>query len=82
MLAKGWTTRDVADVLGSSEAIITRHYAQWTDRRQERIWSLAQDVWNVSFLSGSKIKSVTVDSEMLNLVDGMGLEDDPGTEKQ
>ncbi|MBV9675168.1 MAG: site-specific integrase [Acidobacteriaceae bacterium] len=29
LLAKGWTTRDVADVLGSSEAII-RHYAQWT----------------------------------------------------
>ncbi len=25
LLAKGWTTRDVADVLGSSEAIITRH---------------------------------------------------------
>jgi len=81
LLAKGWTTRDVADVLGSSEAII-RHYAQWTDGRQERIWSLAQDVWNVSLLSGSKKKSATVDSKVLNLVDGMGLEDDPGTENQ
>ncbi|MFL6464065.1 MAG: tyrosine-type recombinase/integrase, partial [Bryobacteraceae bacterium] len=37
LLAKGWNTRDVADVLGSSETIITRHYAHWTDGRQERI---------------------------------------------
>ena len=47
---------------------------QWTDGRQERISSLAQDVWNVSLLSGSKKKSATVDSEALSLVDGMGLE--------
>lgn len=49
LLEKGWTTEDVAIVLGSTPEIIRRHYAQWTIQRQERISSLAQDVWNVRF---------------------------------
>ena len=74
LLEKGWTTEDVADVLGSTPAIIRKHYAQWTVKRQERIISLAQDVWDVGFLSDSKKISVSVDSEEDNLVDGMGFE--------
>jgi integrase len=54
LLEKGWTTEDVANVLGSTPEIIRKHYAQWTVQRQERISSLAQDVWDVGFLSDSK----------------------------
>lgn len=74
LLEKGWTTEDVAIVLGSTPEIIRRHYAQWTIQRQERISSLAQDVWNVRFLSGSKKLAVTADSKEDTLVDGMGFE--------
>jgi integrase len=74
LLEKGWTTEDVADVLGSTPEIIRKHYAQWTVKRQERILSLAHDVWDVRFLSDSKKLSVTVDSEEDHLVDGMGFE--------
>lgn len=72
LLEKGWTTEDVALVLGSTPDIIRRHYAQWTIQRQERISSLAQDVWDVRFLSGSKKLAVTTDSKQDTLVDGMG----------
>jgi hypothetical protein len=74
LLEKGWTTEDVAIILGSTPNIIQRHYAQWTIQRQERISSLAQDVWNVGFLSGSKKLAVTLDSKRDILVDGMGFE--------
>ena len=74
LLEKGWTTEDVADVLGSTPEIIRKHYAQWTESRQERIWSLAQDVWNVRFLSDSKNSSVSADFKDDILVDGMGFE--------
>ena len=74
LLEKGWTTEDVANVLGSTPEIIRKHYAQWTVQRQERILSLAQDVWDVRFLSNSKKLAVTADSDEDILVDGMGLE--------
>jgi integrase len=74
LLEKGWTTEDVALVLGSTPDIIRRHYAQWTIQRQERISSLAQDVWDVRFLSGSKKLAVSDGSKRDNLVDGMGFE--------
>ncbi len=74
LLEKGWTTEDVAIVLGSTPEIIRRHYAQWTIQRQERISSLAQDVWNVRFLSGSKKLAVSIEFKRDNLVDGMGFE--------
>ncbi len=54
LLEKGWTTEDVAIVLGSTPTIIHKHYAQWSIQRQERIASLVQDVWSVRFLSGSQ----------------------------
>jgi hypothetical protein len=74
LLEKGWTTEDVSDVLGSTPEIIQKHYAQWTVQRQERILSLAQDVWSGKFLASSKKVAVTVESEGDNLVDGMGFE--------
>lgn len=74
LLEKGWTTEDVSDVLGSTPEIIRKHYAQWTAQRQERILSLAQDVWDVGFLSDSKKPAVAVDSKEDSLVDGMGFE--------
>lgn len=74
LLEKGRTTEDVAIVLGSTPNIILRHYAQWTTQRQERISSLAQDVWSGKFLASSRKLAVTVDSERDNLVDGMGFE--------
>lgn len=61
LLEKGWTTEDVAIVLGSTPDIIRRHYPQWTTERQERIWSLAQDVWSGKFLATSKKFAVSVD---------------------
>ena len=37
MLAKGKHTKDAADILGISEAVVSRHYAKWSQGRQERI---------------------------------------------
>ena len=82
LLEKGWTTEDVSDVLGSTPEIIRKHYAQWTAQRQERILSLAQDVWDVGFLSDSKKLAVTTDSKADNLVDGMGFEYVTSTQNQ
>ncbi len=55
---------------------------QWTIQGQERISSLAQDVWNVGFLSGSKTLAVTVHSNKDILVEGMGFECMSSTEDQ
>ena len=74
LLEKGWTTEDVSDVLGSTPEIIRKHYAQWTVQPQGRISSLAQDVWDVGFLSDSKKVPASVDSKENTLVDGMGFE--------
>jgi hypothetical protein len=74
LLEKGWTTEDVSDVLGSTPEIIRKHYAQWTVQRQERILRLAQDVWDVRFLSGSKKTAGNTESKEDILVDGMGFE--------
>jgi hypothetical protein len=71
---------DAAPEFQQAERLFT--YAQWTVQRQERILSLAQDVWDVRFLSNSKKLSVTADSEEDNLVDGMGFECMSSTEDQ
>ena len=44
LLERGWSFEDVATILGSSPAIIRKHYAQWSVKRQERITSLLQSV--------------------------------------
>jgi integrase len=54
LLEKGWTTEDVSNVLGSTPEIIRKHYAQWTVQWQERILSLAQDVWSGKFSQARK----------------------------
>jgi len=40
LLARGGTEQDVADVLGISPAIVRKHYAKWSQARQERITAL------------------------------------------
>ncbi len=57
----------------------TRHHptalrAMDNSSGQERISSLAQDVWSGKFLASSKKLPVTVDSKEDTLVDGMGFE--------
>jgi integrase len=74
LLEKGWTTEDVAIVLGSTPNIIHKHYAQWSTQRQERITSLVQDVWSVRFLSGTQKSFVSDEIKRDILVDGMGFE--------
>jgi len=44
LLDRGWSFEDAAIILGSSPAIIRKHYAQWSVKRQERITSLLQTV--------------------------------------
>ena len=44
ILVKGGTLQDVADVLGVSPEIARRHYAKWTQARQDRIDNLMQMV--------------------------------------
>ncbi len=44
ILVKGGTLQDVADVLGISPEIARRHYAKWTQARQDRITNLMQMV--------------------------------------
>jgi hypothetical protein len=49
LLEQGWTTEDVADVLGSSPNIIRKHYAQWTTKRQQRVSEVARALWMTGF---------------------------------
>ncbi len=52
ILVKGGTEQDVADVLGISPAIVRKHYAKWTQARQERITALMQRVHGASLPAG------------------------------
>ena len=44
ILAKGGTIQDVADVLGISAHVAARHYAKWSQARDERIMRLMERV--------------------------------------
>ncbi len=44
ILVKGGTEQDVADILGISPAIVRKHYAKWTQARQQRITDLMRSV--------------------------------------
>lgn len=44
ILAKGGTEQDVADILGISPAIVRKHYAKWSQARQQRITNLMKAV--------------------------------------
>jgi hypothetical protein len=37
LLARGYTETDVADILGISPIVVRKHYAKWSQSRQERI---------------------------------------------
>jgi site-specific recombinase XerD len=74
LLAAGATYEDVGDILGSSTAIIRKHYAQWSSGRQERISSLLQTVFSATYLRQAEKESVSADFKELELVDGMGFE--------
>jgi site-specific recombinase XerD len=74
LLEKGRSIDDVAIILGSSPTIIRKHYAQWTIQRQERISSLAHDVWDDTILSGTENDLTSTEDKGFSLVDGMGFE--------
>lgn len=44
LLTEGATEQDVADILGISPAIVRKHYAQWTEARQQRVVDLLRRV--------------------------------------
>jgi len=46
ILERGGSIEDAADVLGNSPAIVRKHYAKWSVRRQERITNLMQAVFS------------------------------------
>ena len=43
LLARGATFEDVADILGNSPGVVRKHYAKWSQARQNRIDNLMQD---------------------------------------
>jgi integrase/recombinase XerC len=45
ILAKGGTEQDAADVLGISPAVVRKHYAKWSQARQERITRIFGEVF-------------------------------------
>jgi len=74
LLEAGATFDEVGDILGSSPAIIRKHYAQWSSGRQERISNLLQTVFPATYLRQAEKESVSTDIKEQKLVDGMGFE--------
>jgi site-specific recombinase XerD len=50
ILARGGTEQDVADILGISPAVVRKHYAKWSQARQQRITRLFQAVYPGTFV--------------------------------
>jgi len=51
ILARGGTKQDVADILGISPAIVRKHYAKWSQaRQQQRISRLFEAVYPGTYL--------------------------------
>lgn len=48
VLELGGTFEDAADILGDSVAIVQKHYAKWSVRRQARISGIMTRLWHVS----------------------------------
>ena len=46
ILEMGGTFEEAADVLGDTEAIVRKHYAKWSARRQARISDLLARIWH------------------------------------
>lgn len=45
LLQRGVTVRDVADLLGDSEAVVLKHYGAWVVERQERLTKILQEAF-------------------------------------
>src|ERR1035437_822158 len=50
ILARGGTEQDVADILGISAAVARKHYAKWSQARQQRITKLLEAVYPGTYL--------------------------------
>jgi integrase len=59
ILARGGTEQDVADILGVSAAVVRKHYAKWSQARQQRITSLFEAVYPGTYLVHGKNSPVT-----------------------
>jgi len=46
LLEQGVRARDVADLLGNSEAIVLRHYGAWVTERQQRLTRILQEAFD------------------------------------
>ena len=51
ILARGGTEQDVADILGISAAVVRKHYAKWSQARQQRITRLSEAVYPGTYLA-------------------------------
>ena len=49
ILARGGTEQDCADVLGISASVVRKHYAKWSQAREQRITSLFQAIYPGTF---------------------------------
>ena len=59
ILEMGGTIDEAADILGNSPAIIRKHYAKWSTRRQERISDLLRRVFSGTNLVHEKSTPVS-----------------------
>jgi integrase len=50
ILARGGSEQDAADILGISAAIVRRHYAKWSQARQQRISRLFESIYPGTYL--------------------------------
>jgi integrase/recombinase XerC len=58
ILARGGTEQDVADILGISAAVVRKHYAKWSQARQQRITKLLEAVYPGTYLVHEQIGPV------------------------
>jgi integrase len=54
ILARGGTAQDAADILGISPAVVLKHYAKWSQAREERITKLFEAVYPGTYLVHEK----------------------------
>jgi site-specific recombinase XerD len=50
LLGMGATFEEVADILGDTAAIVRKHYAKWSQRRQERISALMRSIFDTNLI--------------------------------
>jgi len=50
VLARGGSEQDVADILGISAAVVRKHYAKWSQARQQRITRIFEAVYPGTYL--------------------------------